>query len=472
VTVVVITGASSGVGRACARRFAADGADVALIARGEDGLAGAVAEARASGVRALALPLDVADAAAVDAAAERVETELGPIDVWVNCAMATVLQFVWETSAHEYRRATEVSYLGFVHGTLAALRHMRPRDRGVIVQVGSSLSYRAIPLQSAYCAAKFAIRGFTDSLRVELQHDGSDVRITMVQLPGLNTPQFDQVRTTLPRKPRPVAPVWQPDVAADAVAFAAAHPRREVWVGHSTVLTIAGSQLAPRIADRYLARTNVEAQQGDEPIEPDRADYLDTPVPGDRGAHGRFDDESRPRSLQLALSKRKRPLLAAAALALVLLAAGAGSASAEIVPQQSIAGVSIDMSEQDVVGVLGEPGKVHTEYGGSTGEDFFTTYRYGKRGVKVRFLRKRAGNRVTSIEVYKGRRELTATGIGIRSHRDKVKARVAGARCKRYDKWYAVCSVGRGKIGDLQTTFWLNRSDKVKLVTLSRILYD
>jgi NAD(P)-dependent dehydrogenase (short-subunit alcohol dehydrogenase family) len=316
VTVVVITGASSGVGRATARRFAADGADVALLARGADGLAAARAEAEACGVRALACPLDVSDAAAVDAAAARIEAELGPIDVWVNCAMAAVLAPVWETTADEFRRATEVTYLGFVHGTLAALRHMRPRDRGVIVQVGSTLSYRAIPLQATYCASKFAIRGFTDALRVELMHDGSAVRITMVQLPGLNTPQFDQVRTTLRRQPRPVAPVWQPEVAADAIAFAAAHPRRELWVGHSTVASIVGSQLAPAVADRYLARTNVDAQQAPEPIDPDRRpDYLDAPLPGDRGAHGRFDGESRPRSIQLALTKRKRPLLAAVALA-------------------------------------------------------------------------------------------------------------------------------------------------------------
>jgi NAD(P)-dependent dehydrogenase (short-subunit alcohol dehydrogenase family) len=314
VTVVVITGASSGVGRAAARRFAAEGADVALIARGKDGLAAARAEAEAEGVRALALPLDVADAGAVDAAAARVEAELGPIDVWVNCAMAAVLAPVWETTAAEFRRATEVTYLGYVHGTLAALRHMRPRDRGTIVQVGSALGYRAIPLQAGYCAGKFAIRGFTDALRVELRHDGSAIRVTMVQLPGLNTPQFDQVRTTLTRQPRPVAPVWQPEVAADAIAFAAAHPRRELWVGHSTVATIAAGRLAPALVDRFLARTNVEAQQDDAPIDPGRPDYLDAPLPGDRGAHGRFGDEAKPRSLQLALTKRKRPLLAAAGL--------------------------------------------------------------------------------------------------------------------------------------------------------------
>jgi NAD(P)-dependent dehydrogenase (short-subunit alcohol dehydrogenase family) len=316
-TVVVITGASSGVGRATARRFAADGADVALVARGRDGLDAARAECEARGVRALACPADVADPTAVDGAAERAETELGPIDVWVNCAMAAVFAPVWETTPQEFRRATEVTYLGFVHGTLAALARMRPRDRGVIVQVGSALAYRAIPLQATYCAAKFAIRGFTDALRCELLHEGSGVRLTMVQLPGLNTPQFDQVRTTLRRHPRPVAPVWQPELAADAIAFAAAHPRRELWVGHSTVAAIAGNKLAPRLADRYLARTAVDGQQTPDPIPPDRPDYLDAPLPGDRGAHGRFDGEARSFSLHLALTKRKRPLLVAAAAGLV-----------------------------------------------------------------------------------------------------------------------------------------------------------
>jgi short-subunit dehydrogenase len=224
---------------------------------------------------------------------------------------------VWETSAQDFRRATEVTYLGFVHGTLAALARMRPRDRGVIVQVGSALAYRAIPLQATYCAAKFAIRGFTDALRCELLHEGSGVQLTMVQLPGLNTPQFEQVRTTLRRHPRPVAPVWEPEVAAGAIAFAAAHPRRELWVGPSTVAAIAGNKLAPWLADRYLARTAVDGQQTPDPIPSDRPDYLYAPLPGDRGAHGRFDDEAKPLSLQLMLTKRKRPLLAAAAVALV-----------------------------------------------------------------------------------------------------------------------------------------------------------
>jgi NADP-dependent 3-hydroxy acid dehydrogenase YdfG len=314
--VVVITGASAGVGRATAGAFAARGAAVALVARGGDGLEAARREAERVGARAIACPVDVADAAAVEAAAERVEGELGPIDVWVNCAMAAVLGFTWDITADDFRRTTEVTYLGYVHGTLSALARMRPRDSGVIVQVGSALAYRAIPLQASYCAAKFAIRGFTDALRCELLHEKSNVKLTMVQLPGLNTPQFDQVRTTLPNNPQPVPPIFQPEVAADAIMFAAEHPRRELWVGHSTVLAIAGNKLAPSLADRYLARTNVDAQQTDEPLEPDRPDYLYTSLSGDRGAHGRFDAHAKPRSLQLTLTKRKRPLLAATVLTL------------------------------------------------------------------------------------------------------------------------------------------------------------
>jgi NADP-dependent 3-hydroxy acid dehydrogenase YdfG len=311
-SVVAVTGASSGVGRATARAFAQRGYAVGLIARGADGLEAARREAEAAGARAVVCVADVADHAAVEAAADRIERELGPIGVWVNCAMAAVLARVWETGPADFRRATEVSYLGCVHGTMAALARMRPRDAGVIVQVGSALSYRAIPLQASYCGAKFAIRGFTDALRAELLDAGSAVKLTMVQLPGLNTPQFDQVPTTLPRQPQPVPPIFQPEVAADAIVFAAEHPRRELWVGHSTVATILGNRVAPWFADRFLGRTNVDAQQADEPLEPGRPHYLYEPLPGDRGAHGRFDDEAKPRSLQLALTKRKRPLLAAA----------------------------------------------------------------------------------------------------------------------------------------------------------------
>jgi short-subunit dehydrogenase len=227
--------------------------------------------------------------------------------------MTAVLAFFHETDLADFRRVTEVSYLGYVHGTMAALRRMRPRDRGVIVQVGSALSYRAIPLQATYCGAKFAIRGFTDAVRTELLHERSGVRLTMVQLPGLNTTQFTWVRTTLKRKPRPVAPVFQPEVAADAIVHAAAHPRRELWVGGNTPILILGNHVAPWLADRYLARTNVKAQQTGEPIEPDRRDYLYEPL-DDRGSHGPFDAEAKPRSLELMLAKRKRALLAAAAI--------------------------------------------------------------------------------------------------------------------------------------------------------------
>jgi NADP-dependent 3-hydroxy acid dehydrogenase YdfG len=312
---VVVTGASAGVGRATAVAFGARGDSVALIARGEEGLQAAAREVRAAGGTALVLPCDVGDADAVEVAAARAEDELGPIDVWVNCAMAAVLAFVHETDPADVRRVTETTYLGCVHGTLAALRRMRPRDRGVIVQVGSTLAYRAIPLQATYCAAKFAIRGFTDSLRTELLHEGSGVRVTMVQLPGLNTTQFTWVRTTLRRQPRPVAPVYQPEVAADAIVHAAEHPRRELWVGASTPILIGGNKLAPWLGDRYLARTNVEAQQTADPIDPARPDYLYRPL-GDRGSHGPFDGEARASSVQLALAKRRRALsLAGAATA-------------------------------------------------------------------------------------------------------------------------------------------------------------
>jgi NAD(P)-dependent dehydrogenase (short-subunit alcohol dehydrogenase family) len=312
VSVAVITGASAGVGRATAHEFARHGATIGLIARSESGLRDAAREVEALGGQALVLPLDVADADAVDDAARRVEDELGPIDAWVNNAMLSVFSPVHEMTADEYRRVTDVTYLGTVHGTLAALRHMRPRDRGVIVQVGSALAYRAIPLQSAYCASKHAVQGFTESLRTELLHDGSRVAVTMVQLPALNTPQFDWVRSRLPRRAQPVPPIFQPELAARAIHHAALHPRREFWVGGSTVLAMLGDKLAPNFADRYLAATGLDGQQTDEPEPPDRPDNLHAPVEGRHATHGRFDDEAAESSFQWWLSVNRRAVGAAA----------------------------------------------------------------------------------------------------------------------------------------------------------------
>jgi NAD(P)-dependent dehydrogenase (short-subunit alcohol dehydrogenase family) len=320
-TVVVVTGASAGVGRAAARAFGALGATVGLVARGEDGLRAAAREVQAAGGRALALPADVAHADEVQAAADRAEAELGPIDVWVNDAMASIFAPVREIEPDELRRVTEVTYLGQAYGAMAALKHMLPRDRGTIVQVGSALAYRGIPLQAAYCGAKHAARGFTDSLRTELMHEGRNVRVISVHLPGLNTTQFEMVRLRMPRRPRPVPPVYQPEVAARAIVWAAQHPRRrELWVGGSTVLTIVGNRLAPWLADRYLARTGFDSQQTDQPAGAERlrTDYVDAPLPGDHGSHGSFDDEAKARSPQLWLAEHRR----------VLAAAGAGAAAA------------------------------------------------------------------------------------------------------------------------------------------------
>jgi NAD(P)-dependent dehydrogenase (short-subunit alcohol dehydrogenase family) len=319
--VAVVTGASAGVGRATVRELAARGADVGILARGQEGLDGARREAEATGARAVAIRVDVADADQVETAAVQVERELGPIDVWVNNAMTSVFSPFAQITAEEFRRTTEVTYLGAVYGTMAALRRMLPRDSGSIVQVGSALAYRGIPLQSAYCGAKHAIQGFTESLRCELLHDGSNVRVAMVQLPALNTPQFEVVRTRLPGRPQPVAPIYQPEVAAQAILAAAAGTRREWWTGGSTVKALLGNKLAAGFADRYLARTGYDAQQANEPVDGDRPDNLFEPVPGDHGAHGRFDDQARQRSFQLEANKHRTALLIAGAAASAVAAA-------------------------------------------------------------------------------------------------------------------------------------------------------
>ena len=310
--VVVIAGGSAGAGRAAARTFAHRGAHVAILARGQERLEAACREIEGAGVRALGIPTDVADAAAVDDAATRIEETLGPIDVWVNSAMTSVFAPVAQLTAEEVRRVTEVTYLGSVNGILAALRRMRPRDRGTIVQVGSALAYRAIPLQASYCGSKHAIRGFVDSLRCELLHDRSGIRITSVHMPALNTPQFGWVRNRLPFHPQPVPPIYQPEVAGRAIVWAADHPRREYWVGYPTVGAIVANSIVPGLLDRYLARTNFQAQQTDMPVAPDRPDNLDAPVPGTQAAHGIFDDKAKDTSIQSRLSMHRRLAVGAA----------------------------------------------------------------------------------------------------------------------------------------------------------------
>jgi NAD(P)-dependent dehydrogenase (short-subunit alcohol dehydrogenase family) len=318
---VVITGASGGIGRAVARLYGERGASVGLIARGETGLDGAVRDVEEAGGKALALAVDVADHAQVDEAAGQVEQLFGPIGTWINVAFVSVFAPFADITADEYRRVTEVSYLGFVHGTMAALARMRPRDQGTIVQVGSALGDRSIPLQSAYCGAKHAINGFTSSLRCELLHEHSGVRVTVVQMPAVNTPQFSWVRSKLPRHPQPVPPIYQPEVAARGVLYAADHPgRKQYWVGASTTATIVANKFAPALLDRYLARTGYDSQQTDQEVGPGRPDNLLHPVDGpggrDHGAHGIFDDQAHPRSPQLWLAQHAR-------LTGVLAAAGA-----------------------------------------------------------------------------------------------------------------------------------------------------
>jgi NAD(P)-dependent dehydrogenase (short-subunit alcohol dehydrogenase family) len=323
--VVVVTGASSGVGRAVARAFGGERARVALIARTREALENAAGEVRNAGGEALVLPLDVADAEAVARAADEVAAKWGRIDTWVNDAMVSVFSPVRETTPEEYRRVTEVNYLGTVYGTLAALRHMRAAGEGTIVQIGSALAYRSIPLQSAYCASKAAIRGFTDSLRCELAHEKSRIRITMLQLPAVNTPQFDVVRSRLPRQPKPVPPIYQPEVIAKAVLRVARRAApREMWLAPSAIEAILGQRFLPGLLDRYLGRIGYDAQQTDEPAVPGRPDNVFAPLPGDRGAHGRFDAVSRRRSVEIAARLHVRALgAAAAAAALVLVGARA-----------------------------------------------------------------------------------------------------------------------------------------------------
>jgi NAD(P)-dependent dehydrogenase (short-subunit alcohol dehydrogenase family) len=320
--VVVVTGATSGVGRAVVERFARDGAKIALLARGRDGLQATAQEVERLGGTPLPLPTDVADADAVEAAAAATEEALGEIDIWINDAMTTVFAFFADIEPDEFRRATEVTYLGAVWGTKAALKRMLPRDGGTIVQIGSALAYRGIPLQSAYCGSKHAMKGFFESVRTELMHNGSNVHMTMVQLPGLNTPQFDHCRSKMPRKPMPVPPIYQPEVAADAIHWAAHHRRRQLYVGGSTVYTILGNKVAPWLADRYLARTAVKAQQTKALMDGTRAGNLFDTQPGDPGAHGDFDEQAHNRSVQLWLTTHREKvaglaLAAAAALAAV-----------------------------------------------------------------------------------------------------------------------------------------------------------
>jgi NAD(P)-dependent dehydrogenase (short-subunit alcohol dehydrogenase family) len=310
---VIVTGASAGLGRAIAHEFAKHGAVVGLIARSADALRDAKRECEELGGQAMVLPADVSDHDALDKSAANFERRFGPIDVWVNDAMCSVFAPVTEMRPEEYRRVTEVTYLGYVYGTMVALRRMKQRNRGSIVQVGSALAYRSIPLQSAYCASKHAIVGFTDSLRCELHHDNSNVRLTCVHMPALNTTQFDWVLNRMPRKPQPVPPIFQPEVGARAVYYAAHHDRREMWVGMPTVIAIVGQKFIPGILDRYLGRTGYDSQQYDGAADPKLPNNIWKPVKGAHRTHGDFDSRAKDQSTQLWLDMNHWAALAAAA---------------------------------------------------------------------------------------------------------------------------------------------------------------
>jgi NAD(P)-dependent dehydrogenase (short-subunit alcohol dehydrogenase family) len=325
--VIVITGGAAGVGRATALMFAeTEGAHIGLIARGLEALEGAKRDVEARGGKAIIIQCDVADAGGIEAAAERIEQELGPIDVWVNDAMTSVFSFIKDMTAAEFKRVTEVCYLGYVHGTLAALKRMRPRNRGHIIQVGSALAYRGIPLQAAYCASKHAIQGFMDSLRAELIHDNSNIIATMVQMPALNTPQFDWCKSKLPHKAQPVPPIYQPEVAARAIVFASKNKRREIYVGLPTVIAIVGNKLFPRLGDLYLGKTGVKGQETKENADHNAPNNLYEPVGGDPGAHGRFDARAYAHSPQLWTSLH-RDWIIGALLAGFAITAGAAMAN-------------------------------------------------------------------------------------------------------------------------------------------------
>lgn len=313
--VVVVTGASGGIGRATVQAFAKHGAKIGLIARGHAGLEGALREVQALGGEGLMLPLDVADANAVDEAAQKVEDTFGPIDIWVNDAFTSIFAPFHEISAQDFKRVTDVSYLGFVYGTMAALKRMKPRDHGTIVQVGSALAYRGIPLQSAYCGAKHAIQGFTESVRTELYHDKSHVWITMVQMPAVNTPQFSWVKSKLPRKAQPVPPIYQPEVAAEAVYWMAHHHKRQMFVGGSTAIVINGNKFFPGIGDHYLARTGYESQQYDGHRDPNQPENLYHPADQnkDYGAHGAFDNRAIDKSYEIWAAEHLKEIVAASA---------------------------------------------------------------------------------------------------------------------------------------------------------------